>query len=93
MENLEEEINEPGYNKLANIAFALSVVGSLIFMFIFKMSAAGFILATIGFISGLIALREIKHTKEKGRGLAITSIIIGGIVFILIGISIFLLYS
>lgn len=37
------------------------------------------IVSIIGFIISILALKEIKKTKEKGRGLAIAGVIIGGI--------------
>jgi len=59
--------NNLGYNKLAIIGLILSVVS------IFGVGLAGL----IGFVLGIIALNQIKHTYKKGKGLAIAAIIIG----------------
>lgn len=58
---------EIGYNKTSIIGLAFSVVA------IFGIGLAGL----IGFILGIVGLNQIKHTKEKGKGLAIAAIIIG----------------
>jgi|GEM_PF-2239202 len=55
------------YNKLAIIGFILSIIS------IFGIGLAGL----IGFILGIVALVQIRHTKERGRGLAIATIIVG----------------
>lgn len=55
------------YNKPAVIGLILSIVS------IFGIGLAGI----AGFILGIVALVQIKHTKEKGKGLAIVAIIIG----------------
>ena len=58
---------EPKYNRSSIIGFILSIIS------IFGLGLAGL----IGFILGIVALVQIKHTKEKGKGLAIAAIIIG----------------
>lgn len=60
--------NRKSYNSKAVVGFILALVA-----FFFPVGLAGL----VGFILGLIALSEIKHTKEKGKGLAIAAIIIG----------------
>ena len=64
------------YNKLSIIGFVLSVIS------IFGIGLAGL----VGFILGIVALTQIKHTKERGKGLAIAAIIIGFIWSFVIGI-------
>lgn len=59
--------NKEKYNKNATIGFVLSIIS------IFGIGLAGL----IGFILGIVALTQIKHTLEKGKGLAIAAIIIG----------------
>ena len=54
------------YNKLSITGFVLSIIS------IFGIGLSGL----VGFILGIIALVQIKHTKEKGKGLAIAAIII-----------------
>jgi hypothetical protein len=82
MENLKENNNKSNYNKLSVIAFILSI-GSFLVVRIIPILCLITILA--GFIMGIIAIKKIRHTKEKGKWLAITAIVIGGI-FILIGV-------
>ena len=55
------------YNKLSITGFILSIIS------IFGIGLAGL----VGFVLGIVALTQIKHTKEKGKGLAIAAIIIG----------------
>lgn len=43
-----------------------------------------FVFYPVGLILGIIALSQIKKTKERGRGLALTSVIIGFILLALI---------
>ncbi|MDO8528628.1 MAG: DUF4190 domain-containing protein [Nanoarchaeota archaeon] len=50
---------------------------AIIFAFLFPLA---------GIIFGVIALKQIKKTKEKGRGLAITAIVLPIIMIILVGI-------
>ena len=54
-------------NKNAIIGFVLSAIS------IFGVGLAGI----IGMIFGIVALTQIKHTHEKGKGWAIAAIVIG----------------
>ncbi len=65
MENQQEPKTK--WNKLSITGFIFSIVS------IFGLGLAGL----IGFILGIVSLTQIKHSKEKGRGLAIAAIIIG----------------
>lgn len=81
MENQEQtketaKIAEQKYNKPAIIGLVLSIIA------IFGVGLAGI----AGFILGIIALVQIKHTQEKGKGLAIAAIIVGFIWSFVIGI-------
>lgn len=68
MEEVKKENKEQiKYNKKATLGLILSIVS------IFGLGLAGL----IGFVLGIVALNQIKHTHEKGRGLAIAAIIIG----------------
>jgi hypothetical protein len=58
---------EQKYNKSAVAGLVLSIIS------IFGVGLAGI----IGFILGIVALTQIKHTHEKGKGVAIAAIIIG----------------
>ncbi len=59
--------NERRYNKLSIIALIISLTSIL------GIGLAGL----IGFILGIIVLIQIKYTQQKGKGLAITAIVIG----------------
>jgi len=72
MENQQLEVKESKdiqlkWNKLSITGFVLSIVS------IFGLGLAGL----VGFIMGIVALTQIKHTKERGKGFAISAIIIG----------------
>jgi len=69
-------IGKEKYNKNAIIGFVLSIVS------IFGIGLAGI----IAFILGIVALTQIKHTSEKGKGLAIAAIVIGLIWGFFVGI-------
>jgi len=80
MENNEQTkqviVSEQKYNKSAIIGLVLSIIS------VFGVGLAGI----AGFILGIVALTQIKHTHEKGKGLAITAIIVGFIWSFVIGI-------
>jgi len=59
------KVEEQKYNKPAIIGLVLSIIS------VFGLGLAGI----AGFILGIVALVQIKHTHEKGRGLAIAAII------------------
>ena len=64
----KEELKSAGeYNKSAIIGLVLSIIS------IFGVGLAGI----AGFILGIVALVQIKHTKEKGKAVAIIAIIVG----------------
>jgi hypothetical protein len=68
--------SEQKYNKSAVIGLILSIIA------IFGVGLAGI----AGFILGIVALTQIKHTHEKGKGIAIAAIIIGFIWSFVVGI-------
>jgi hypothetical protein len=80
MENSEQpkqvSVSEKKYNKSAIIGLVLSIIS------VFGVGLAGI----AGFILGIVALTQIKHTNEKGKGLAIAAIIVGFIWSFVIGI-------
>ena len=80
MENKEQtkqvSVSEQKYNKSAIIGLVLSIISG------FGVGLAGI----AGFILGIVALTQIKHTHEKGKGLAIAAIIVGFIWSFVIGI-------
>ena len=81
MENKEQvkeitKIPEQKYNKSAVVGLVLSIIS------VFGVGLAGI----VGFILGIVALTQIKHTHEKGKGVAIAAIIVGFIWSFVIGI-------
>src|SRR3989344_2581016 len=70
------KVEEQKYNKPAIIGLVLSIIS------VFGVGLAGI----AGFILGIVALVQIKHTHDKGRGLAIAAIIVGFIWSFVIGI-------
>ena len=79
MENQEKEIVKitgQKYNKSAVVGLVLSIIS------VFGVGLAGI----AGFILGIVALVQIKHTHEKGKGVAIAAIIVGFIWSFVIGI-------
>lgn len=77
-ESIKETIEqaEQKYNKSAVVGLVLSIVS------VFGVGLAGI----AGFILGIVALTQIKHTHEKGKGLAIAAIVVGFIWSFVIGI-------
>lgn len=84
MENLKENESKSKYNKLAKIAFILSISSLVLTRISYVL---GLVTILAGFIIGIIAIKNMRHTKEKGKGLAITSIVVGGIFLAIIIIS------
>ena len=69
-------VGKKKYNKSAIIGLILSIIA------VFGVGLAGI----AGFILGIVGLTQIKHTHEKGKGLAIAAIIVGFIWSFVIGI-------
>jgi len=72
----QRESKYTGYNKSAIVGFVFSIIA------IFGFGLFGI----IGFILGIVALTQIQHTKQDGKGLAITAIIVGAIWGFIVGI-------
>ena len=55
----------------------------------------GFLVPIGGIIAGIVALTQIRRTAEKGRGLALTGIIVGGVLTLLyiIGVVLFFVFA
>ncbi len=77
-QNTEEkkDVKLSKYNKVAIIGFILSLISIL------GVGLAGL----VGLILGIVSLVQIKHTHEKGKGLAIAAIIIGFIWSFVVGV-------
>ena len=71
-----KKITEKKYNKSAVIGLILSIIS------VFGVGLAGI----VGFILGIVALTQIKHTHEKGKGIAIVAIIVGFIWSFVVGV-------
>lgn len=68
-------------NKIAEKAFALSILGVVVDLFIHYEIAT--IIAEVailaGFVLGIVALRQIRKSGEYGKGLALTAVVIGAL--------------
>ena len=82
----------PTKNKLARWSLILAAAG-FVSLFIPYLNMASAYLMVGGIVCGVIALGQIKKTKEKGKGLAITSIILGGVFIITAIIALVVLLS
>jgi hypothetical protein len=72
----EAPSNKKSRNKWSTIGFVLSLLS------IIGIGLAGI----VGMIMGIVALTQIKHTNEQGKGLAIAAIVIGSIWGVGVGI-------
>ena len=81
MVGTNQSINKK-YNKSAIIGFVFSIVGVLIPILIKPLEYIAGAATLVGFALGISALLQIKRTGEKGKGLAITSIIFGSLAII-----------
>ncbi len=59
-------------NKLASIALTISIISAF-----FSLEVIYFLIGTTGAILGIIALYQIRETGERGKGMAISAIIVG----------------
>jgi len=59
-------------NGLATASFILALCGLITFG----------LSSMVGFVLGIVALKQVKVRKQKGEGLAITAVVIGGIVWL-----------
>jgi len=69
---------KPKYNRQAVVGFVLTLAGIVLAGMPGDSPLVG-IVVLVGLAFGVAGLRKIKVSKEKGRGLAITSIVIGSI--------------
>jgi hypothetical protein len=67
LETIQDQKDVRKYNKLAIVGAILSAIS------IFGVGSAGI----SGLVLGIVALVQIKHTKEKGKAMAIIAIIVG----------------
>ncbi|MFN6373695.1 MAG: DUF4190 domain-containing protein [Chitinophagia bacterium] len=82
----------PKKNKLAKWSLILSGSGFLLTLVPY-LSMFGPYLMVGGIVCGIIALTQIKKTKEKGSGMAIASLILGGVFLIAVIIAVAVLLS
>ncbi len=69
--NMQDSVNNNEVKQKTNINAILSIVFSIVSMFIFWW------LSLVGISTGVVALREIKTKNEKGKVLAVIGIILG----------------
>jgi Na+/H+-dicarboxylate symporter len=74
-------------NKLAEKAFALSILGVVVDLFIHYeiVTVIAEVAVLAGFILGIVALRQIKKTGEYGKNLALTAVVIGTLGILIVG--------
>ncbi|WP_423921982.1 DUF4190 domain-containing protein [Frigoribacterium sp. 2-23] len=72
--------NQPAPTEKYNVLSIVAIIG-------------GFVIPIVGIIVGFISLSQIKRTGEKGRGLALTGIIVGFAAIIIYIISIIALVA
>jgi hypothetical protein len=77
----DKKENPPKTNTLAKWSLILSAIGFLS-IFIPYVNFISIYLIVGGIVCGIIALGQIKKRKEKGSGLAITSLVVGGVTVI-----------
>lgn len=90
-ERLKQE-DRPPKNKLAKWSLILTASGFLTAMIPYTGIVAPYLMAG-GVVCGILALSQIKKTGEKGKGLAIASLILGGISFLIAIIAVAVLLS
>ena len=79
-------------NKLAKWSLILAGSGFLL-VFIPYLNMLAPYLMVAGLVCGIIALSQIKKSKERGKGLAIASLILGGVFLLTAIIAIAVLFS
>jgi phosphohistidine swiveling domain-containing protein len=86
-----KKIDAPQTNKLAKLSAILTVSGTLI-SFLPVIGIAGPFLVVGGFVFAFRALKQIRRTEEKGKELAVASLIVSGLSILggIIGIAILL---
>lgn len=86
MNEMTNETNNVGTNVKAIISFILGLT-TLFWMIVFPI--IGVILGTTGLILGILAMKDIKRTKQSGKWLAIVGVVCGvlGIVMMLLTIG------
>jgi hypothetical protein len=77
----EKKDEHPKRNKLALWSLILTGIGFLSGVIPYISMISPFLIAG-GIVCGIIALGQIKKRKEKGAGLAISALVIGGVFFI-----------
>ncbi|MCH5156426.1 MAG: hypothetical protein J1G02_00945 [Clostridiales bacterium] len=85
------EVSKQKLNKLALVGFILAIVSAVISVFFLSLdtdSSAAFLfsgipLAIAGFTCSLVGLLKLRRSKERGKALAITGIVVGALVGIM----------
>ena len=82
----------PKKNKLAKWSLILTGLGFLSVYIPFLVMLSPYLMAG-GMVCGIIALSQIKKSREKGKGLAIASLVVGGVYLIIAMVAIAILLS
>lgn len=82
----------PKKNKLAKWSLILTAAGFLSIYIPFLVMLSPYLMAG-GMVCGIIALSQIKKSREKGKGLAIASLVVGGVYLIIAMVAIAILLS
>ena len=80
-------VSKPELNKLSLVGFILSIVSAVVMIFSLSIESdssffifSSILVAIVGFVCSLIGLLKLKRNNERGKGLAITGIVVGAIV-------------
>lgn len=84
--------DRPKKNKLALWSFILSAAGFAFMLFPYLSIASPYLFVG-GIVTGILALSKIKKNKERGKGLAIAGLIIGGVSILAIMAAVLLLLA
>jgi 4-hydroxybenzoate polyprenyltransferase len=82
----------PRKNKLAVWSLVLSGAGFLVTAIPYLAMISPYLIAG-GIVCGILALSQIKKTKEKGKGLAVASLVLGGTFLVVAIVAIAILLS
>jgi hypothetical protein len=88
----DKKENPPKTNKLAKWSLILTGTGFLSALIPYIAMISPYLIAG-GIVCGIIALSQIKKNREKGKGLAIASLVVGGVTLIAAIIAIVVLLS
>jgi hypothetical protein len=88
----DKKENPPKTNTLAKWSLILTGSGFLAALIPFLSMLSPYLIAG-GIVCGILALSQIKKNKEKGKGLAIASLVVGGVSVLIAIVAIAVLLS